>query len=409
MKPLAGTIFFREYPDFDFQLLRAFSFNSDGGPDFGECIATAMRIEEGNHQSWYVEWLHTAQRLHEIAEDALAKRHTVSAREAFLRASVCYRTAEYFLRDDLEDERILRLAHLVATTFRQAGELFEPQFEPVRIPYENTHLQGYFFRVDDSETPRPTVIYQPGYDSYVEELYFAGTVHCLKRGYNVLAFEGPGQGRALREQQLVFRPDWDKVITPVVDFALQRNEVDPKKLVLLGRSFASVLVPRAAAAEHRFAALIADTGQFDLFELIQENVSVNIMELINNQQNEIADTIFEKLFEDDHTRFFFKSRMNAYGAATPAEFINLLREYTMKGAVEKIECPSLICSPEKEDHSTSQARKLYDALKCPKKFIEFSAEEGAGDQVAAGAPSLFFQKTFDWLDETIGYNGKTEG
>jgi hypothetical protein len=42
----------------------------------------------------------------------------------------------------------------------------------------------------------------------------------LRRGYNVLVFDGPGQGAALYRQHLFFRFDWEKVITQVVDWLL---------------------------------------------------------------------------------------------------------------------------------------------------------------------------------------------
>ena len=40
----------------------------------------------------------------------------------------------------------------------------------------------------------------------------------------MLAFDGPGQGGALRQKGLVFRPDWEAVISPVIDYALTRPE-----------------------------------------------------------------------------------------------------------------------------------------------------------------------------------------
>ena len=35
----------------------------------------------------------------------------------------------------------------------------------------------------------------------------------LERGYNVLIFDGPGQGGALVVQKLPMRPDWENVVT----------------------------------------------------------------------------------------------------------------------------------------------------------------------------------------------------
>jgi alpha-beta hydrolase superfamily lysophospholipase len=84
--------------------------------------------------------------------------------------------------------------------------------EIVAIPYENTTLPGYHFRVDRDERPRPTVVLVGGYDGTSEELYFLNGRAALARGYNVLAFDGPGQGAALLQQQLVLRPDFETVV-----------------------------------------------------------------------------------------------------------------------------------------------------------------------------------------------------
>ena len=62
---------------------------------------------------------------------------------------------------------------------------------------------------------------------------------------------------------LPIRPDWENVVTPVIDYALTRPEIDPDRIALVGWSFGGFLAPRAAAFEHRIAALIADPGQGD--------------------------------------------------------------------------------------------------------------------------------------------------
>ncbi len=45
------------------------------------------------------------------------------------------------------------------------------------------------------------------------------------------------------------RPDWEKVVTPVVDVAVKLPGVDPEKIILAGWSFGGFLVVRAAAFE----------------------------------------------------------------------------------------------------------------------------------------------------------------
>lgn len=70
-----------------------------------------------------------------------------------------------------------------------------------------------------------------------------------KRGYVCLIFEGPGQGEMIVKQELPFRPDWEKVVTPVVDFAVKLPGVDANRLAIIGFSMGGMLVPRALTFE----------------------------------------------------------------------------------------------------------------------------------------------------------------
>src|SRR6202044_417012 len=134
--------------------------------------------------------------------------------------------------------------------------LFDPPILPVEIPYEQTTLPGYFHRVDASNRPRPTIVMHTGFDASAEEMPVSGARAAVERGYNVLAFDGPGQFGPLHREGLVFRPDWEKVVTPVVDFVLKLPGVDPKRVALMGMSLGGLLAPRAAAFERRITALI---------------------------------------------------------------------------------------------------------------------------------------------------------
>lgn len=141
---------------FSFETLRAAGFANDGGSDLGEVLATARNIGEGDEDAWLREWKNTAQRVHAIGSRALAAGHRVSAREALLRASNYYRTAEFYRRDDpANDPEVKLLSTLSRETFAQAAALMDTPVEAVRIPYQDTSLPGYLFLVDDSGTPAP--------------------------------------------------------------------------------------------------------------------------------------------------------------------------------------------------------------------------------------------------------------
>jgi dienelactone hydrolase len=207
-----------------------------------------------------------------IAESCAAAGHSVSAREAYLRASNYYRTSYLPLFGAPVDVRLVEAFDREAKAFARTAARMGPAVEAVEIPYEGTSLPGYFHRADDKGQPRPTVIATNGYDATVHEAHFAHAVAAVRRGYHCLTFDGPGQGRPLIHQGLVFRPDWENLVRPVVDYALSRPEVDPQRMALIGRSFGRYLAPRAASGEHRLAACIADPGQWDLLKALRANL-----------------------------------------------------------------------------------------------------------------------------------------
>lgn len=248
---------------FSFETLRAAGFANDGGSDLGEVLATARNIGEGDEDAWLREWKATAQRVHAIGSRALAAGHRVSAREALLRASNYYRTAEFLPpRRSRQRPRGQASVHPLPRDLRPSrrphghprrGRAHPlPGHQPARLPLPRRRLRH----------PRPTVIFTSGFDSTLEEVYFVIAAAALRRGYNVLAYDGPGQGAALREQALVFRPDWEAVVTPVVDYALTRPEIAADRIVLMGYSLGGYLTARAAAHEHRLAALVLDDGLY---------------------------------------------------------------------------------------------------------------------------------------------------
>ncbi|HLL33247.1 MAG TPA: alpha/beta fold hydrolase [Streptomyces sp.] len=143
-----------------------------------------------------------------------------------------------------------------------------PEF--VGIPYEDTSLPGYLYPAadDGTGTPRPLVIHHGGIDSTLGEGWFFVAAATLARGYDCLCSEGPGQDSVLRDHGLVFRPDWERVVTPVVDYALDLPGVDPDRVVLMGTSLGGLLAVRAAAFEHRLAGCVAHDAVWQLGDVV---------------------------------------------------------------------------------------------------------------------------------------------
>lgn len=387
---------------FSFELLRTLSYAPFGGADISECLATAYRIEEGNFDSWYHEWYQTAERLNTQGQDSLKRGKQINAKENFLRASNYYRTAEFFLHGNRQDQRIMDTWGKSRNAFRQALPLLEWRAEEVEIPYQDTFLPGYFYRIDD--TPRPTLLVHGGFDSTGEELYFQVAVAALQRGYNCLTFEGPGQGAVIRKQHLPFRNDWEHVVTPAVDYLLTRPEVDSERIALKGISLGGYLAPRAAAFEHRLAACIANDGLFS------NRFSDMGRKFHQGSEEEFNNPVFRENFikmimqHSINARWAIENGMFTFNATNIDELMEKTECFTLEGVADKITCPTLVCEASADHFFAGQPKLLFDALACEKTYMRFTEEDAAEEHCHFGALLFFNQKVFDWLDETLEFN-----
>lgn len=388
---------------FSFETLRTACFAGYGGADLGEILVTARAIGDGDEAAWHREWKATAARVHELGEKSRAAGRRVSAREALLRASNYYRTAEFYLRDDpFNDPDAKELSALARDTFAAAADLMDTPVEAVAIPYADTTLPGYLFLVDDSGTPRPTVVFTSGYDSTLEEAYFAVAAAALRRGYNCLAYDGPGQGAALREQRLFFRPDWAAVITPVLDYALTRPEIDPGRIALHGYSLGGLLVARAAAHEHRAAALVLDDGMYSYFDSSTRMVPPFLLQwVLDGRDEEVEQVLSIMMPRSTALRWALRNGVWTFGADSIPDYVRRSRTYTLDGLVHQISTPALIFDPENDFAFKGEPQRLHQALTSPNTIITFPESEGTGEHCSYGGRATLHQHMFDWLDRTL--------
>lgn len=375
-----------------------------GGADIGECLETAERIDEKDRASWYREWFKTAKQNEQLAQTSLENGHSESAYDAYLKASNYYRAAEFFLREKDEQKASIAAAQKSSTCFEKACKLFGPTYERIQIPFEGTYLPGYFFKVDGANSKKPTIIATTGHDGTAEELYFYIGASGIRRDYNVLTFDGPGQGLALRQEGLPFRSDWEKVVTPIVDYLFTRSDVDTARIAIIGYSMGGYFAPRAAAFDHRIAACVANSGIYDFFEGVmgEKAKSPEFMAFLSEENAAAFNAHVNEMIKDNLGIWWkIKNGLYTFQLESPQQLINAYRSFTLKDCVSQIACPVLICDSQEEHFMGNQAQVLYDKLQCPKDFTSFSKDEGASLHCQSGAEMLSSGRILDWLDDVL--------
>jgi len=392
-------------PAFEFETRNLLGNVHYGCGDIGEILATVAAITDGDDASWVGCWQQLAGRVEAVAADTLTRGHAVSARNAYLRAAAYYAAALTAVDGAEAGEELLGplfAAH--RRCFAAHVRLLDPPGQPVAIPYEGGTLPGYLFVPAADGRARPTVILNNGSDGPVTALWPGLGAPALARGYNALVFDGPGQQSMLFGRQVPFRPDWEHVITPVVDFLTQRPEVDAGRLVLYGISQAGYWVPRALAFEHRIAAAVADPGVDDVAASWRANLPPQLLALLDagDQENFDAFMAIGLQSATPRQRQVMRWRAKPYGTGDSAYAVfKAVEQYRLGDLVSRIRTPIMITDPDGEQFWPGQSRRLYHALPGPKVLVPFTRAEGADLHCEPMARSLLEQRMFDWLDEVL--------
>jgi pimeloyl-ACP methyl ester carboxylesterase len=395
--------------DFTFQLIRT-AGASPSAADLGECLETARKVRDGDIESWYREWYALAEQVRDLGEYYESSGNIQSARDAYVRASNYYRNAGFFLSEQPIDPRIRDTWTKSVNIFRKAAGMFSPQIEYVEIPYEGTAIPAYFYRGSQGEAQRPTIIIHQGFDGSKEES-IPGGLAVQQHGYNCIIFDGPGQGEMIHDQGIPFRPDWEHVVKPVVDYLVKRPDVDPARIARVGFSMGGYLAPRAATEEHRLAAVVADGGVYSVFEGVAEHwitipqmpttydAFLAFIRAYPGDFNEVAGYVMKY---SPGSRWSLVHGMYTFGVSTPADYFLKLADMTLEGRVQEITTPVLVVDSENDTTFPKQPQKLYASLTgSGNKFLMFTAAEGADLHCQAGASQVFWQKTFAWLDTIL--------
>jgi pimeloyl-ACP methyl ester carboxylesterase len=181
-----------------------------------------------------------------LAEEALAEGRMKNA--AFY-----YRAAEFLVKPSDPDK--LRLYDKFLDIFYEAFK--DDNIERYKVPYEKGFLPA--MRLAPEGDKKGTILIHGGFDSFIEEFYCFTKIFS-ENGYEVIAFEGPGQGGALRKYNLASDHAWEKPTKAILDFFKLMD------VAILGISMGGYWCLRAAAFEKRIRWVIVFPPLFDWME-----------------------------------------------------------------------------------------------------------------------------------------------
>jgi len=223
--------------------------------DFDDTVARTTEWKD-----WAPNWKAVGEVHEALGREAEERGRLLSAAQAYQRASWCYHLGKFLWFEDATLHSELRDRSVAI--YRKALSRLDPPAERLEVPFEGGIIPGNLRRPDSARPPLVLIV--PGLDSSKEELY-AIEEDFLRRGLATLTIDGPGQSE--NSVHFAIRPNWETVITPLLDhLAGQELGVDQDRIGLMGISMGAIYAPRAAAHEKRIRALVGLAGPYDLGE-----------------------------------------------------------------------------------------------------------------------------------------------
>jgi alpha-beta hydrolase superfamily lysophospholipase len=363
----------------NFQMNRWFSWVGEKAM-LDEMRSVAPRI--ASYSDWKREFL-------ALAENASRQGHV-------LRGGYYYRAAEFFMRADDSDRNGAREKFLSAVQSVYGLDKNDRH----AIPYTDGHIQGFLpaYRFTPAR-PKGTVVFFGGFDSYIEELTSA-FFYLRDAGYEVIAFEGPGQGGALNESGLPMTAEWHKPVKAVLDY-FQVNHV-----ALIGLSMGGGLVFRAAALEPRIERVIAYDIFTDFLEVNLRQVNPLLRGLLKALLHLRAATVVNAMVKrvaqtSPVAEWGTAEGMHVTGTSSPYEFFLKARQFRSDDVSALIKQDVLLLAGS-EDHYVP-VQQFYQQIKMLTNARSISARlftrsESAGNHCQAGNYGLALRTIVNWLD-----------
>jgi alpha-beta hydrolase superfamily lysophospholipase len=329
---------------------------------------------------------------YDVWRDQFVRLGEAAEREGrFYIAGLHFRSAEFFMLESDARKQPTRLRLL-----RHLREPFEGTYTTHAVPFGNLTLTAYRFGKPQS---RGTIVLFGGFDSYVEEL-FPMASEFARRGYDIVAFDGPGQGGMLEDQHVPMTADWHRPVAAVLD-ALGLDDV-----TLIGGSLGGCLVIRAAAFERRVQRVVAYDVMTDFHECLTHQLPQAVRPLVGALEHTGA--MMDALVNIASTKravieWGLQQTMRVFGVKTPHEAFQAARAYRTTDVSSRVTQDVLLLAGA-EDHYVpldqlwTQARTLTHVRSLTARV--FTRQEQGQAHCQVGNIPLAIDVMCRWIDAT---------
>jgi dienelactone hydrolase len=337
----------------------------EGGATVAECVVAASRVDSTDDQSWFREWTRLADASCARADDARGEGHLLTARSNWLRAINYYQSAAFpFDREHANHQLAVERMRQCA---RDYLEHRNPRGEVVSIPWPNGYpLEAYFLPATPAlGKPAPAIVCMGEPGQRKEEYLSKVARFAADRGMSLLAVDllGAGPRTEAELDEVLGRSDLETTVGLVMDYLVERDDVDRDRIAILADGWGSSFVARGIAFDDRFAAAVCDGGIWDL-----------------------------------HERAFLIDRDAELEAGA-------VRQLGLARVARNIQCPVLISTGERGWLKAERVRELYDHLRNDGRDVTlkiFTSGETAAAQGHADNPTLANEYIFDWVAARLG-------
>ncbi len=366
----------------NFQFNRVFAYGEDACLE-SELREIAPRLSRFDPSAWFAAWRELALR--------------AEGEGRLMHAAYYHRMSEFFLLEDSPDK------DAAYRDFRRCFYRAVPPgvLETFEVPCQGRTLPAYRLK---AAREKGVVLLHGGFDSFMEEFYLGLKDLPERAGYTFIVFEGPGQGRTLRDGLKMTR-QWDQPVSAVLDFfGLERA-------ALVGISLGGCLALRAAALEPRITEAAAYDIVYDSFDCFTRNLPeparVSLRRMVEEGRRDEIEALARTLFQggDGQLEWMLAHGKYISGVDTLFDYLRFWMDFNTRDVSPLIKQDVLLLAGENDHFIPLEMFRLQKEALVNARSVRgriFTAAEGADQHCQVGRQDLAWDEILDWLNGFYG-------